>query len=118
MSLDYKDTERDIEGWLEKHGTKEVLPSGQVCIRGYDQAKEFVLEAYFKEHAHEALVAFALKGYRHQSFIDRLTNALLQAKDSRRLKRLWQALISAGKLSYWQSLSVDRFLTLKKTAYH
>ena len=109
MNFDYKDTEKDIERWLEKHGTKEVLPSGQICIRGYDAAKEFVIDAYFKEQAHDALVAFALKGYRDQAFIDRLTAALLHAKDSRRLKRLWQAFISAGKLSYWQSLSVDRF---------
>ncbi len=109
MNFDFKNTERDIERWLEKHGTKEVLSSGQICIRGYDKAKELVLEAYFKEHAYEAPVAFALKGYRDRAFIDRLTAALLQAKDSRRLKRLWQAFISAGKLSYWQSLSVDRF---------
>ncbi len=109
MNFDFKDTEKDIERWLEKHGTKEVLSSGQICIRGYDKAKELVLEAYFKEHAYEALVTFALKGYRDQAFIDRLSAALLKAKDSRRLKRLWQAFISAGKLSYWQSLSVDRF---------
>lgn len=109
MNFDYKDTEKDIKRWLEKPGTKDVLASGQICIRGYDAAKELVLDAYFKEHAHEALVAFALKGYRDQAFIDRLTAALLQARDSRRLKRLWQAFISAGKLSYWQSLSIDRF---------
>ncbi len=109
MNGEFKDIESDIERWLDKHGTKEVLPSGQICIRGYDAAKEQVVDAYFAKHAHEALVAFALKGYRDQPFITRLSQALLKARDSRRLRRLWEALVAEAKLSYWQSHAVDRF---------
>lgn len=114
MNYNFKDVEKDIERWLEKHGTQELLPGGQICVRGYDKAKKEVVEAYFEADAYEELLAFALKGYRDLPFITKLTTALLKTKDCRRLKRLWEAIVAEAKLSYWQSLSVDTFFATEE----
>lgn len=106
LKLTFKSFEKDVERWMDTHGTPDVLPGGTPCIRGYDQAKEFVLRSYLENESYDELITCVLSGYRGDEFVEPLTDALLKKRDLRRLSRLWQNLIADQKLSYWQTYEV------------
>jgi hypothetical protein len=103
LKLTFKSFEKDVERWMDKHGTPDVLPGGTHCIRGYDQAKEFVLKSYLENECYDELIACVLSGYRSDEFVEPLTEALLNKRDRRRLSRLWQGLIAGYKLRFWET---------------
>jgi len=109
MNLTFEDVELDIERWLETYGRKDILSSGQVCIRGYDIAKSSVLDLYFENRKCKPLVTFALKGYKDDAFIDKLTQLLLEQRNFLQLRRLWTFLTGEKKANYWQVLAVKQF---------
>ncbi len=109
LNLPLEDVEKDIERWLAIHGTEETLSDGQVCIRGYDTAKAFVVNLYFEKSRLKELVSFALKGYKDAAFVDRLTQQLIEQTNSMQVKRLWSYLTGEQRMTYWQVISVNEF---------
>jgi hypothetical protein len=109
LNLLLEDVEKDIERWLAIHGTEERLSDGQVCIRGYDTAKAFVVNLYFEKNRLKELVAFVLKGYKDAAFVDRLTKQLIEQANTIQLKRLWAYLTGEQRMTYWQVISVRDF---------
>ena len=109
LRLLLEDVEQDIERWLAIHGTEETLSDGQVCVRGYDAAKAFVVNLYFENDRLKELLLFALKGYKDAAFLERLTERLLQQKNTLQIKRLWAYLTDEQRMTYWQALSISEF---------
>lgn len=106
LKLTFKSFEKDVERWMDKHGTPDVLPGGTPCIRGYDQAKAFVLKSYLENESYDELISCVLAGYKSDEFVEPLTDALLKKRDLRRLSRLWQCLIADRKLRFWETYGV------------
>lgn len=109
MKLNFEDVEKDIERWLSKHGREETLSDGQVCIRGYDSAKQSVLDRYFEGRQYAQLVDFVQKGYKDPRLIDKLTDLLMKERNFFLVRKLWSYLSGEERMNYWSVLAVDRF---------
>lgn len=117
MELTYKNVDKDIERWMEKYGVPDTLDMGPgipptQVLRGLDKAEEYVFDNYFKNKAYDALVAYVMN-LNHISDYEsplekRLNKALIADKQTDKLKRLWQTIISKKKLQYFEILAYHK----------
>ena len=101
----FSNVEKDIERYLEKFGVRDTLSGGTPVIRGYDKAQRTILDQYYRQQAYDPLVAYLLTfnwELGTGEFLLELSDVLLQKKDARRLKRLWNGVIAKQKIHFWQ----------------
>lgn len=102
--LGFQDVDRDIDRFMQKFGRPDTI-DGTPVLRGYEEAKQFVVDAYFQEKAWDPLVAYYL-GFNFvggDSFILPLSNALRENRQHARLKRLWNGVVTKRKADFWHS---------------
>jgi hypothetical protein len=102
--LGFKDINRDIDRFMEKFGQPDNI-DGTPVLRGYEEAKRFVVGAYFQNKAWDPLIAYYL-GFNFvgdDSFILPLSDALRGNREHVRLNRLWKGIVTKRKLDFWHS---------------
>jgi hypothetical protein len=102
--LGFQDVDRDIDRFMQKFGRPDNI-DGTPVLRGYEEAKQFVVSAYFQKKAWDPLVAYYL-GFNFvgdDSFILPLSDALRENRHHVGLKRLWNGVVTKRKLDFWHS---------------
>ena len=88
----FSNVDKDIDTYLKKYGVRDTLSDGTPVIRGYNEAQRHILDLYYQRQAYDALVTYFMAWNWERGngkFLMELSDALVNAKDARRLKRLW-----------------------------
>lgn len=104
IALGFRDVNRDIDRFMQKFGQPDNI-DGTPVLRGYEEAKRFVVNAYFQKKAWDPLIAYYL-GFNFvgdDSFLLPLSDALRENREHVRLKRLWNGVVTKRKLDFWHS---------------
>jgi len=112
FQLSYRDVNKDIERWMKKFGTPDVLEGGTKVLRGLGKAQQFVYDAYFEAKAYDALVRYAVwfneippggsapQDYGLNPVQARVLQALLSDREIDHTKRLWEGVVAKRKRYY------------------
>ena len=104
MRLTFRNLERDIERYLDQHGTHTTI-GGYPVVRGYDQAHQYVFHAYLEAQAYDAVVDYLL-AFNWEVGIDEwlrtATEALHRDGLVSNIKQLWRGVIAKQKRVFWE----------------
>ena len=104
FKTNFQSIDKDIDRWMKVYGTPDTI-GGWPVLRGLDKANEFVINLYYEHEAWDALIErFGGKpdNWSTSPEFPRLSDALLERRDVRRLKRLWGSMIAARKMAFWE----------------
>jgi hypothetical protein len=109
LKLSFKDVDRDIEKYLERHGKPDILDLGDAgrfpVVRGYDNAQQAVFDAYLEQKKYRQLVDylcdFNWEVGSDNPMLKRLTETLRREKHRAQLTRLWRSVIAKQKNNFW-----------------
>lgn len=107
----FKDLQRDVESYLASTGRRRKTPDGFIVFDDYDGALARLFDEYLARRVYDPLVDhFRRWNWEHSynSYLLRLTEALLQARDWPRLERLWGGVIARRRKLYNDIRKLDQ----------
>ena len=104
MKLTFRNLDRDIERYLDQHGTNTTI-GGYPAVFGYDKAQQYVFHAYLEAKAYDAIVDYLL-AFNWEVGINEWLGTATEAfrRDGRlgNVKRLWRGVIAKQKRVFWE----------------
>jgi len=104
--LTFKDLEQDIERCCVETG--ETM-TGTPIVRGYDQTRDFVFNAYLENQHYQAVVDYLLKQnweWGTNKYFDHASEIFVAGRESNYIKQLWHAVLAAQEQNYWATKAV------------
>jgi len=104
--LTFKDLEQDIEGCCVETGETMM---GTPIVRGYDQARDFVFNAYLENQHYQAIVDYLLKQnweWGTNKYFDHASEIFVEGREIYYIKQLWHAALAAQEQNYWATIAV------------
>ncbi len=122
--LTFRNLDRDIDMFVEKHGTRESLVIEGIetpVIKGLEQARATVFGAYLAKKAYDAIVHYLLTCWNwdwraENKFLEQAIDALRRDAELIKLKRLWRGIIAVQRGHFWEMHALRHKLPEPKTS--
>lgn len=104
--LTFKDLEQDIERCCVETGETMM---GIPIVRGYDQARDFVFNAYLDNQQYQEVVDYLLKQnwkWGTNKYFDHASGVFVEGKEIYYIKQLWHGALAAQEQNYRATKSV------------
>jgi hypothetical protein len=105
--LTYRNLELDIERCCEKTNEMQM---GIPVLRGYDQARREVFDAYIEKKLFRQVVDYLLTQnweWGTNNFFEGANQSLQAEEDITNLSRLWKGVIASQEGNYWTTMAVS-----------
>ena len=104
--LSFQNIEKDIDQWADKVARIESWSPTPV-VRGLEQAREYVFDAYLEKKQFTPIVEYLLTFWNwnwtsENPFLEKAVTALRADRESEKLKRLWRGIIAVQRGHFWE----------------